>query len=207
MHADLQRLLNPNLLAEIGDKPMDRLRSIRTELSVAEGDVSLVRRVTQGRLDIVGHEVDHRQGGAAGSGSVADPTSLLFEMPEILSDQHPDHGQGSDRSQGVAPSSGAGRPVSVLEPGRVALSMIDTLDAVASPSQLSGLSDIGDAGLADLFSALREFELELSSVRRQLHDRIDGIQDEIARRYRDGEASVDSLLNRAAQSGESAGSD
>lgn len=196
MHADLQRLLNPNLLTEIGEKPMDRLRSIRAELSKAEGDVSLVRRVTQGRLDIVGHEVQHRQGATTSPGPATDPTTLLFDMPEILTDTNQS-----------APSSGAGRPVSILEPGRIALSMIETLDAVASPSQLSGLSAVTDAGLADLFGGLREFELELSSIRRQLHDRIDGIQDEIARRYRDGEASVDSLLDQAKTSGETSPSD
>jgi hypothetical protein len=191
VHADLQRLLNPTLLDEIGDKGMDRLRSIRTELSQAEGDVSLVRRVTQGRLDIVGHEVERRQGGD-GAASAADPSSLLFEMPDIL----------TDVADGTAPSSGAGRPVPVLEPGKVALSMIETLDAVASPSQLSSLDQVADAGLADLFGGLREFELELSSIRRQLHDRIDAIQDEIARRYRDGEASVDTLLQQSQSAGD-----
>lgn len=186
VHADLQRLLNPNLLAEIGDKAMDRLRSIRTELTQAEGDVSLVRRVTQGRLDIVGHEVERRNGTGAGSEG-ADPTSLLFDMPDIL----------ADAAQSAPSSSGAGRPVPILEPGKVALSMIETLDQVASPSQLSSLEQVNDPGLSDLFGGLREFELELSSIRRQLHDRIDGIQDEIARRYRDGEASVDTLLQES----------
>lgn len=170
---------------------MDRLRSIRTELSHAEGDVSLVRRITQGRLDIVGHEVERRQGGGDGS-NPADPSSLLFEMPDIL----------TDAAEGAPQSTGAGRPVQILEPGKVALSMIETLDAVASPSQLSTLDQVADAGLADLFGALREFELELSSIRRQLHDRIDAIQDEIARRYRDGEASVDTLLQQSQSAGD-----
>ncbi|MEM7326155.1 MAG: hypothetical protein AAF531_23920 [Actinomycetota bacterium] len=183
MHADLQRLLNPNMLADIAEKAMDRLRSIRTELSQAEGDVSLVRRVTQGRLDIVGHEVERRSGQNAGA-LPADPSSLLFEMPDIL----------TDAATGTAPSTGAGRPVPILEPGPAALAMIETLDAIASPAQLSGLDQVDDSGLGDLFAALREFEVELSSIRRKLHDRIDAIQDEIARRYRDGEASVDTLL-------------
>jgi hypothetical protein len=34
-------------------------------------------------------------------------------------------------------------------------------------------------------------------MRRALHDRIDVIQDEIARRYRDGETSVEALLNES----------
>ncbi|MEM7273302.1 MAG: hypothetical protein AAF547_09505 [Actinomycetota bacterium] len=184
MHADLQRLLNDNLLNELTDKPLERLRSIRVELSQAEADISLVRRVTQGRLDIVAHEVEARAGGTEPS----DPNVLLFDMPGILAD---------DGAPAPAAGNGA-RPVSVTDPGRVALALIEILDTVASPSQLSGLSEVAEAGLADLFGGLREFELELSGIRRQLHDRIDSIQDEIARRYRDGEASVDALLRESA---------
>jgi hypothetical protein len=185
VHADLQRLLADDLLSEFSAKPMDRLRSIRTELTEAEGDVSFVRRLTQGRLDIVGHEVERRAGiPASPAGAVAGddgPTALLFDMPGILTDAGPGSRAG-------------GRPVPVTEPGPVALALIETLDGIAAPSQLSGVSSVDAGALGDLFEALREFELELSSVRRTLHDRIDTIQDEIARRYRDGEASIDALL-------------
>ena len=162
---------------------MDRLRGIRTELTQAEGDVSFVRRVSQGRLDIVGHEVTRRAGTSRPPTDGRDPSGLLFEMPEILTD-----------SVGAGRKPGGGRPVAVLEPGRIALAMVETLDGIISPSQLSGIQGIDEPELADLFDALREFELELSHVRRELHDRIDTIQDEIARRYRDGEASVEALL-------------
>lgn len=166
---------------------MDRLRSIRVQLNEAEADVSFIRRVSQGRLDIVGHEVERRSGGADGQ-DVDAPSSLLFEMPDIMSDSQDGSGPGP-RSAGAV-----GRAVTVLEPGQIALAMVETLDRIASPSQLSGVQTVHEADLADLFDSLREFELELSSIRRQLHDRIDTIQDEIARRYRDGEATVDALL-------------
>ncbi len=175
-------------MADFSDKPMDRLRSIRVELAAAEADVSFVRRVTQGRLDIVGHEVDRRSGGEDTVTDLDNPSSLLFEMPDILADDVAGAAPGP-RSAGVV-----GRAVSVLEPGPIALGMIESLDGIASPSQLSGIQAVDQAAMADLFDALREFELELSSIRRQLHDRIDTIQDEIARRYRDGEATVDALL-------------
>lgn len=188
MHADLQRLLEASLMADFSDKPMDGLRSIRVELAAAEADISFVRRVTQGRLDIVGHEVERRSGGADAEVDLDNPSSLLFEMPDILSADAVGSTPGP-RSAGVV-----GRAVSVMEPGPIALGMIELLDQIASPSQLSGIQAVDQASMADLFDALREFELELSSIRRQLHDRIDTIQDEIARRYRDGEASVDALL-------------
>lgn len=192
MHADLQRLLAADILADFASKPMDRLRSLRIQLNEAEADVSFVRRVAQGRLDIVGHEVDRRSSGQDVDPAGADhSSSLLFEMPDILTDAAAGPGGQAQGPRGGAPG---GRPVSVLEPGPIALSLVEILDGISSPSQLSGIHTTHQGDLADLFDALREFELEMSSIRRQLHDRIDTIQDEIARRYRDGEASVDALL-------------
>jgi hypothetical protein len=181
VHADLQRLLADDLLNDFSTRPMDRLRSIRTELTEAEGDVSFARRLAQGRMDIVGYEVERRSGVTDATAADRGPTALLFDMPDILTDAGPG-------------SRGGGRQVQVAEPGPVALALVETLDRIAAPSQLSGIASVEAAGLGDLFEGLREFEVELSTIRRSLHDRIDSIQDEIARRYRDGEASVDALL-------------
>lgn len=193
MHADLQPLLADHLLDRLASADMDELRRLRVDLTRSEGDVSLVRRIAQGRLDIVGHEVGRRSrtdaSGAAiespSTGPVGDPSDLLFDMPSILADAPTDPGTRS---------AGAGRVTPVSEPGPVAMGLLQSLDAIASPHQLSTVSELASEVLAPLFDSLREFEIELSSIRRTLHDRIDSIQGEIARRYRDGEASVDALL-------------
>lgn len=44
------------------------------------------------------------------------------------------------------------------------------------------------------FRRLEAAEREISGQRRVLHQRLDAIQAEMARRYRDGEADVDALL-------------
>lgn len=206
MHADLQRLMAPEMLDDLRAKPLPRLRDLRVQLTQAEGDISFVRRVTQGRLDIVGHEVGRRERRATTGSTdhddppdgpqVASASGLLFDMPDILTDP--------DRAKSAAPVSPAGlenvphtmpaRMVQVLEPGDIALALIEDLDRVASPGDLAQVEQLEPGELADLFDRLRTFEVDLSSSRRTLHDRIDRIQDEIARRYRDGEATVDSLL-------------
>ncbi len=205
MHADLQRLMAPEMLDDLRAEQLPRLRDLRVQLTQAEGDISFVRRVTQGRLDIVGHEVARRERRAAAGTDhddlddgpqVASVSGLLFDMPDILND--------ADRVKSAAPVSPAdledvphtmpSRMVQVLEPGDIALALIEDLDRVASPSDLAQVEQLGRGPLADLFDRLRTFEVDLSSSRRTLHDRIDRIQDEIARRYRDGEATVDSLL-------------
>ncbi len=175
----LARLLAPENLKGITTRPLPELRDLRIQCSEVEDDISLVRRVAQGRLDIVGHEVRRRAGDAPNDA----PQSLLYDLPDLLADA-PRTGQV-----------GRGRPVAVGEPGPVAAELVDRLDRAVSPSHLAGIDQIPESELREIFERLRSFELELSSVRHQLHERIDAIQSEIGRRYRDGEASIESLLS------------
>lgn len=171
----LADVLADDALADIRTMAMGDLRSFRYRATQVEGDVSMVRRVAQGRLDIIGHEVQRRQG----STDAAELNDLLYDLPDILADQ----------AGGGAPS---GRQVEITEPGPTAATLTDRLDAVISPGELSGVGDLDDARLDASFAAVSGLEQELSDLRRQLHDRIDAVQLEIGRRYRDGEASLES---------------
>ncbi|MEM9133420.1 MAG: hypothetical protein AAF962_19070 [Actinomycetota bacterium] len=184
MLADLDQLLAKDLLPDITAVPLSDLRDLRVTCSAAEGDVSFVRRLAQGRLDIVGHETRRRAGVADGD---PDVSTLLFDIPDILID-------GNGGSAGPSGTPGA-RPVAVHEPGVLAQSLIAELERTVTAAQLSSLGDLDDDRLAGLVEDLGRFEVDLSTTRRRLHERIDAIQGEIARRYRDGEASIDSLLN------------
>ncbi len=135
----------------------------------------MARRLAQGRLDIVIHEARRRSGeGVAG---------LLYDLPDILSDE------AANRTPGSRPD------VRVGLPGVVGDELVDRLEAIASPVVLSGVQHLGQTELDELFGRISEFEQGLSRNRRQLHERIDAIQSEIGRRYRDGEASVDAVLS------------
>lgn len=181
MIEQLEALLAPESLNGLGSQPITDLRTLRIRCSEAEGDVSLVRRLAQGRLDIVGHDVRRRAGDPS---SATDVSGLLFDMPDILSEEQ--------RSSSAIPGS---RPIDVSGPGEVASLLTLELDKAVSPSQLSDVQSLSDSAVREIFEQLRSNELELSTLRRRLHERIDAIQSEIARRYRDGEASVDTLLN------------
>ncbi len=176
----LEQLLAPDALTNLTTRPISELRALRVACTRVEGDVSLARRVAQGRLDIVGHEIQRRSGATDGG---AELTGLLFDLPDILADA---------KSAGGTPS---GRPVDVNEPGPVALELVSRLDSAASPAELSGVSDVGDGRLRETFERIRSFEVEMSGIRRQLHERIDAIQSEIGRRYRDGETSIESFIS------------
>lgn len=178
----LQRLLAPDVLAGLTTRPLPELRDLRVQCSDVEADISLVRRLAQGRLDILGHEIRRRSGDGADEGGLG-ATGLLMDLPDLMTDAP---------RPGKAPR---GRPVNIGEPGPVALQLVERLDSVAPPGALAAVGGVGDAELRETFEVVRGFELELSTVRRRLHERIDAIQSEIGRRYRDGEASIDSLLS------------
>ncbi len=176
----LEEVLDDKVLDALTTKPMDDLRRLRVRCTEVEADVSLARRVVQGRLDIIGHEVRRRSGDADAAAALP---SLLFDLPSLMTDE-PRAGRAG----------GGGRAVSITAPGDVAHELVQRLDEVASPSRLTGVSEMADADLDDLLGRMRSYEHELSTVRRRLHERIDALQAEIGRRYRDGEVTVDSLL-------------
>ncbi len=59
---------------------------------------------------------------------------------------------------------------------------------------LETLPTLSTEELDQLHVDLEQLEHEVSNRRRQFFDRIDALQAEITRRYRTGEASVESLL-------------
>jgi hypothetical protein len=175
MPAALEQLLAPGYLDDLAGRPLPELRAMRADCQEVETGLSLLRRIVQGHLDIVGLERQRRSGGAAPS----DRSELLSQLPGVL----------ADRTAG----SGPGRLTPLLAP--------EALDP-ALEAELTGLVGLGPvdpsthgaAELQSLAEGLAALEQSVSGRRRALFDRIDALQQEIARRYREGDASVDSLL-------------
>ena len=171
MKAEIQALIEDSSHESVGTNPLGDLRDMRSKCQSAESDVSLVRRLTQGRLDIVGHEVSNRSGDSA---SEVDVSTVLYELPDILADA----------------SGGSRGRVGQLDPGPYSAGLINELDSLVTPAELSGLASLEDGDVNRIFGSLQDFETELSTSRRALHEKIDAIQLEIGRRYRDGEAGT-----------------
>jgi hypothetical protein len=175
MTPTIDGLLASDVLDGIRARPLPELRELRAGCVEVEGDVSMVRRLTQGRLDIVIHEARRRSGD-----SVA---GLLYDLPDILADQ-----TKATHTPGARPD------IRIDLPGEVGGVLVERLEAIASPAVLSGVRHLEQDQLDELFSRISEFEQELSKTRRTIHERIDAIQFEIGRRYRDGETTVDAVL-------------
>jgi hypothetical protein len=176
MIPDLDRVTSQSYLANLTTRPMADIRRMRAECQTIENGVSYVRRLTQGRIDIVAAELQRRRDG----GNPTDVSELIRQLPDILADHQ--------RSGGTI------RAPQDLSVEHIADELVDQLDQIVGSQSLRELGSHPDDDLVRGRDALTEFERMLSSARRAIHDTLDALQAEITRRYQSGEATVDSLL-------------
>jgi hypothetical protein len=169
-------LLNPLFVAGLNDLPMAEVRHRRDIADEVETGVSYLRRLLQGRADIVGAEQQRRLAGEA----PGDLSDLVDRLPYILGDN--------------VHAPGVGRLPTLIAPGEMDAKLQSRLDAIVSTRELADLPRASDAELATIAADLQEFESEVSKTRRALHSVLDRLKEEIVRRYRTGEANVDDLL-------------
>ena len=175
---ELSRVTVPDYLTDLAARPMDEIRVMRAECQQLESGTSYVRRMAQGRLDIVGGELARRRNG----GEKGDLTELIGRLPELLTDQGPT-------------STGTPRPPSEMKPAKgLTVELEDELETILSAADISSVVDLDESALAALVERLEGFEHRVSNHRRSLFTTIDTLQAEITRRYKTGEANVDSLL-------------
>ncbi len=161
-------------LPDPADLSLDELRNLRHQLQEEDDAVSYARRVAQARFDIVKAEVDHRAAHAAPA-----EMDVNDELRSVLS-RHLTGGPARPP-----------RPTEDLSDHPLAVE----LDELCATGGLSRLRDLDDAELGALADAIGAFETRLSADRRARFDQLDALSAELVRRYRDGEADVDTLLD------------
>ena len=172
MIPDLQRVLESSYLGGLSDVSTDDLRKMRRECTDLENGLSFVRRLAQGRLDVITEETERRADG--GGGDLAD---LVARLPELLSDS--------------VRAPGSGRIDQELDPpDEVVNPLTEVLDGVVGPAIMTEVAELGNDELSAAVIALRNFEENLSSNRRTLHGTIDSLNDDLARRIAGGESPV-----------------
>ncbi|MFG3251568.1 aerial mycelium formation protein [Streptomyces sp. NPDC048187] len=159
---------------------LPELRTLRRDAQREEADLSYVRRLLQGRIDILRAELAGR--GPASPSSVvttAATGSVVERLSEILADA-PARQRSSARHVTLAtPRSEECR--------RLAAEMLGEVE-------LSDLTARTDLELTAGMGRLVRYEQQVSRSRQRLQRTADGCSAEIARRYREGEAQVDDLL-------------
>lgn len=174
---NLTAVFDPGYLAGLEQLPMPELRTKRDACAELEMDLSYLRRLVQARVDLVVAERERRRQG------ISEPSagSLVEQLPHILGDH--------SRAQGP------GRLPAFLAPGeRDQVALAARVDEILPADRLASLGSLSAEELDELLEKLSTLERDVSSERRSLHDIQDRLQEELVRRYRSGEASVDALL-------------
>ncbi|MFE9634332.1 AmfC protein [Streptomyces sp. NPDC006463] len=149
---------------------LPELRALRRDAQRDEADLSYVRRLLQGRIDILRAELARR----------TDPeTPVVDRLSEILAD---------------APSSrsASARHVTLGTPHSEEYRLLAA--EMLADVELSDLGARTDGELCDGMGKLIRYEQQVSRRRSQLQRTVDECSAEITRRYREGEAQVDDLL-------------
>ncbi len=158
--------------AGLSELRLAELRGRRRDAQRDEADLSYVRRLLQGRIDILRAELARRGGAAA-------PVGLVDRLPEILKDAPARHRSSA-------------RHVTVGTPHREEYRALAA--EMLGEVELSDLKARTDEELAAGLGRLARYERQISRRRQHLQRTADDCSAEIARRYREGEAQVDDLL-------------
>jgi hypothetical protein len=171
----VDRVLDPTFLDSLGDLPIEDVRDLRRDAEQEEADLSYLRRMLQGRLDILRAERHRRTSGEGGS--------IIDQLAEILADGPP------------GPPHGLGRHITV-EPSRVDEHR-RRVEQVVADVGLSDVTHLSDADISEAMSRIESYEHAVSTTRRSVQEVADACTAEVGRRYQSGEASVDDLLTES----------
>src|ERR1700712_3041110 len=171
----IDKVLASNYLEGLEQMPLDEIRALRDDAGQEETDLSYLRRLLQGRIDIVTAEVGRRVGG--------DASGLVGELPRILADAARGEARGLGRHQVSEPSN-----TGSTRRAEEQLAAMDVTD----------LADHDDEEIQELLAGLRVTETDISARRRAVQGVFDAASAEITKRYRDGRADVGDLLREEA---------
>lgn len=134
--------------------PLAAIRAERRQLQDEEDAISFVRRLSQGRLDLVQDELRRRA-----SGADAPVGSLAERLAEVFGQQHGGGSARPPRETNIA----ADHP------------LIKDLDELCDLYQFASMENIDERALSDLESGLSMFEKNCSQLRHELFERIDAL--------------------------------
>ena len=176
-HQGYERIAHDDYLGDLTVRPIEEVRAMRAECQAVEADLSYLRRLVQGRLDIVASEARRARVGRG-----ARRPGGAHRLP------------GRD-AQRALPGPGRKALASAMGPSTPDDSLTAELDRLCDGSRLADLGQLDDAELGGLVADLTGLEREVSQRRTATFQRLDALSAEITRRYRTGEATVESLLS------------
>jgi hypothetical protein len=159
----IDKVLDPTYVEALDHVNPVELRSKLRDAREEEDAVSYVRRNLHGKFAVLADELDARRGGRGTSHSVEALAAVL--------------GSNGHRTRGAR--QGIALRASAVAGRRDA-------EKVLSEADLTQLPELSEEEIESLLSKVDEAEKELSSMRGRLHGVIDALEDELARRYKEG---------------------
>lgn len=159
----IDEVLDPSYVTQLDEISTPELRTKLRQAHEEEDDLSYLRRLLHGRLDILRAELEARRSGRG-------TARALEVLQEALNE-----GAGGTRGarSGVVTRASSSR-------GR------RRAERILSEAHLARLPDLGAAEIEATMERVGAEEKELSEERRLLHGVIDALESELARRYKEG---------------------
>ena len=161
----IDRIREPSYVEGLGGLTLEDLRARRDECLAEREYLSMLRRLVQGRAEILQAEVTAR-GGDGPSGPLVDRLATI-----LADDEHP--------------VSSRGEAVRVALPEDEMLLARRRIVRLVHDSAISDPGALDDDALAATIDLLATEEHEVSSARAEVIRALDTVQDELKRRYRD----------------------
>jgi hypothetical protein len=159
----IDRIRDPAYLDGIEHRSLDDVRTLRDECMAEREYLSLLRRLVQGRAEILKAELASR-----GSD---DARPLVDRLSEILA---------SDQ-----PVTSRGEAMKVSLPEEEMLLARRRIERLVADAGISDPSELDDRQLTDAVDVLAGEEREVSAQRGDVHRVLDALQDELKRRYKE----------------------
>ena len=162
-HRRIDRIRDASYLDGLSELSLDAVRARRDECMAEREYLSLLRRLVQGRAEILKAELSSRGGD--------DDRSIVDRLSEILASEQP--------------STSRGEAMRVSLPEEEMLLARRRIERLVSDAGISDPSSLGDAELEEAVELLVREEAEVSSQRGHVHRVLDSLQDELKRRYKE----------------------
>jgi hypothetical protein len=161
----IDRVRDPAYVEGLADLPLDDLRERRDECLAEREYLSLLRRLVQGRAEILQAELESR-------GDDVERAPLVERLTEIL---------GAEERQGP----GRGEAVHVGLPEEEMLLARRRVERLVADAGISDPSELDDDRLAAAVELLTAEERTVSDARGDVIAALDTLQAELKRRYKD----------------------
>lgn len=170
----IDRVQDKDFLTGLDALSDDEVRERRVLCDDLDVEFSYYRRMLHGRMDLIAFQMRRRAG--------EEEQSLIDALPRILA-------EGAYASPPGLPS----RSVAVEVPD-IPVHGRRIVDKALDGDFIARLSSLEDDELSETQQFLQEVEVGVSRLRRVVHEALDVLQADLARRYRDGSADPNELL-------------